>query len=182
MLRTINLIAYIPPFMREYAEIAALLNAEDPELQAVWDATDGSLDETFISTADEYGIGRFERILGITPATTDTLDIRRQRVLAYWNSDTPYTWWTLQNFLTQMCGSGEYTCTLDNDEYTLNIVLSLSVKHILSDLVKILSSMIPANIVLTVSLDYNKWRDFTAKTWGELRTLTWNQMREDVIT
>lgn len=61
MTRDVNLLAYLPPFMQDFTEIAVTLNAEDPEFVIVWDAADRVLKNQFIETADEYGISRFEK-------------------------------------------------------------------------------------------------------------------------
>lgn len=40
MTRDVSLLAYLPPFMQDFTEIAATLNAEDPEFVIVWDSAD----------------------------------------------------------------------------------------------------------------------------------------------
>ena len=40
MTRDVNLLAYLPPFMQDFTEIAATLNAEDPEFVIMWDSAD----------------------------------------------------------------------------------------------------------------------------------------------
>ncbi len=65
MVREVDLMSYLPLFMQGYREPAATLRAEEPEFDIVWAAADRMLRNRSISTADEYGIGRLERILGI---------------------------------------------------------------------------------------------------------------------
>lgn len=91
MIRDVDLAAYLPPFIVEYKEINITLTAENPEFVLVWKAADRALSNEFIATADEYGIGRFEKILGIYPADTDTLEARRMRVQNKWFNAAPYT-------------------------------------------------------------------------------------------
>ena len=67
MVREVDLMSYLPLFMQGYREPAATLRAEEPEFDIVWAAADRMLRNRSISTADEYGIGRLERILGIYP-------------------------------------------------------------------------------------------------------------------
>ena len=54
MTREVDLVSYLPPFLAEFKEIAVALEAENPEFQIVWKATDKVLKNRFISTADEY--------------------------------------------------------------------------------------------------------------------------------
>ena len=62
MIRKVDLVSYLPPFMAGYREVNIALAAEDPEFVLVWKGTDRVLSNEFITTADEYGIARFEKI------------------------------------------------------------------------------------------------------------------------
>lgn len=91
MIREVDLASYLPPFIAAYKETDLTLTAENPEFMFVWQAADRTLKNEFIAIADEYGISRFEKILGIYPADTDTLENRRMRVQNKWFNATPYT-------------------------------------------------------------------------------------------
>ena len=71
MIREVDLVSYLPPFMQSYKEPVAALEAENPEFSLMWSATDRCLRNRFISTADEYGISRFEKMLKIYPTAKD---------------------------------------------------------------------------------------------------------------
>ena len=75
MIREVDLVSYLPPFIAEYKETNITLEAENPEFVLVWKAADRVLYNEFIATADEYGISRFEKILNILPSRDDTLQI-----------------------------------------------------------------------------------------------------------
>lgn len=181
MRRTIDILRYLPEYLRTYEEIRQIMNAENPDLQAMWSDVEQILDNSFILHADEYGISKFEAMLGITPAATDSLELRRQRVLAYWNGDMPYTWRTMLDWLNTMCGEGNYTATLDNNAYTLEVIIDLKIKGLVDDVYGILSAMVPANLVLTVRPFYNLWRDLTPYTWSAMSGTTWQDAREEVL-
>lgn len=91
MIREVDLVSYLPPFVAEYKETNLTLTAENPEFVLVWEAADRALKNEFIATADEYGIGRFEKILHILPSRDDTLESRRARVQSRWFTSLPYT-------------------------------------------------------------------------------------------
>ena len=61
MIREVDLVSCLPPFMAEYKEIHTALTAEDPEFVLVWKAADRTLRNEFIATADEYGISKIGR-------------------------------------------------------------------------------------------------------------------------
>ena len=77
MIREVDLVSYLPPFLAEYKEINMALAAENPEFGFLWEAADRMLRNEFILSADEYGISRFEKMLGILPSASDTLENRK---------------------------------------------------------------------------------------------------------
>ena len=74
MIREVDLISYLPPFIAEYKQVSRTLEAENPEFRIVWEAANRVLYNEFIATADEYGIGRYEKMLKIYPSKEDTLE------------------------------------------------------------------------------------------------------------
>ena len=48
MIREVDLVSYLPPFMQTYKEPVAALEAENPEIQIVWKATDKVMKNRFI--------------------------------------------------------------------------------------------------------------------------------------
>lgn len=177
MIREVNLVDYyLPPFMQKYKEPVAALKAEEPEIQLIWKAADRVLYNHFISTADEYGISRFEKLLGIFPLSEDTLESRRKRVQSRWFKSIPYTLKTLINKLVTLCGDRDFTIKADFSEtYTMILNVSLSIFGQVDELNEILSYMIPQNIVVKVNntLNYNQSaRLFEAGATVELKLFT----------
>ena len=150
MIREVNLVSYLPPFMRPYKEPVAALDAENPEFGLIWDATNRVFYNRFISTADEYGISRYEKMLGIYPSEEDTLEIRRMRVLNRWFNAIPYTLRMLAQKLSQLLGNTYSFSISQNFDigycltvtiYALNIQQEEEVKYVLS-------TVVPENIVI----------------------------------
>ena len=86
-----SLLGYLPDIMQGIREMKAIMAAEQVTSDQIWDAAEKAFLNQYIQTADEYGITRREKALGITPYGTDTLDDRRFRLMAMYGSDTPYT-------------------------------------------------------------------------------------------
>lgn len=157
MIREVDLVSYLPPFMKTYKEPVAALEAENPEFYLVWTATDKVLRNRFISTADEYGISRFEKMLGIYPSAEDTLESRRSRVQSRWFNIMPYTMRTLLSKLQALCGDTDFTLTHNFDVgYTLTLQTNLEKYGQVEELEAMLSSMLPENIVVE-SLNVIHW-------------------------
>lgn len=149
MIRETDLVSYLPPFMQSYKEPVAALEAENPEFQIIWKATDRILKNCFISTADEYGISRFEKLLGIYPTADDTLESRRSRVQSKWFSKLPYTLQALLQKLTVLCGNTDFKLTHNFPVgYTLTLETNLEAYGKVEELEYIINTMLPENIVV----------------------------------
>lgn len=157
MIRDVDLVDYyLPPFMQKYKEPVAALKAEEPEFQLIWNATDRVLYNHFISTADEYGISRFEKLLGITSSAEDTIESRRERVQSRWFKTIPYTMKTLIRKLIVLSGDNNFSIKADfSESYTMILNVSLSIFGQVDELNEILSYMMPQNIVVTVNNTLN---------------------------
>lgn len=149
MIREVDLVSYLPPFMKSYKEPVAALDAANAEFQIVWKAVDRVLRNRFISTADEYGISRFEKLLGIYPSEDDTLESRRSRVQNKWFDNIPYTMKMLLKRLTILCNSSDFILSHNFTEgYTLRIHTSLELFGQVEELETIIGYMLPCNIVI----------------------------------
>ena len=68
-----KLIEYLPEFMQTFAEMKEIMRAEDEEITAIDENLQKILDNAFIEDCDEYGIRKYETLLGIMASTEDTL-------------------------------------------------------------------------------------------------------------
>lgn len=152
MIREVNLVSYLPDFMREYREPVAALVAEDPEFVLIWRDADRILFNQFHSTADEKGISRYEEILGILPSDTDTLEMRRARVHDRWINKLPYTVRTLEDRLTELLGGDhKFSLTSDFEEgYELVVTVYAINNEPEKDIRYILDTMVPVNMVAEI--------------------------------
>lgn len=146
MVREVNLIGYLPEFIQEYREIKHIMNSEQPEIQKLEDETEIIKDNQFILTCDLNGITRFEKLLGITPLSDDTLESRKSRVISRWNDMIPYTYEVLRDKLNLICGEGNYLMIPNFNDYELEIMVSLPLCGQADELDYMLSYMVPANI------------------------------------
>lgn len=173
---------YLPPFMQEYEEPVEALRAENPEFKELWKATDRILKNHFINTADEYGISRFEKILGIQALKSDTLEFRRAVVLSKWNPQIPPTMKGIKETLKLLCGSEEnFIIHYDNDTYNLSVKIALVRKEMREESYLLLKSLIPENINLEVTLLYNTYGFLSRCRHRELEALTYKQVRDEVF-
>lgn len=151
MNREVDLLSYLPPYLQEFKENRATLEAENPEFVLVWNGADRVLKNEFIATADEYGISRFESILKITPSAGDTLEFRRQRVFLRWFNRKPYTFRVFVERLAAICGDSDFTVVKDFEErYRIYITVDLEMPGLVDEVDRLIEQMMPCNMV-TVS-------------------------------
>lgn len=148
MIREVDLVSYLPPFMAEYEEMNRTLTAENPEFALMWKAADQVLQNEFIATADEYGISRFEKILKILPSREDTLESRRSRVQSRWFMALPYTWRMFLQKLTVLCGEQNFTVVKQSDTYQIDLNVRLEMYGQVQELERMIKMIFPCNLVL----------------------------------
>lgn len=148
MNRKVDLLSYLPPFLQEFKENRAALEAENPEFVLVWNGADRVLKNEFIETADETGISRFENILNIIPSGTDTLESRRKRVLIRWFNKIPYTLRAFLERLKTVCGDSDFTVTKEFLNYRIDITTHLEWTGQAEELDRLIEEMMPCNMVI----------------------------------
>ena len=113
-----ELLAYLPYLYREIAEYQGICAGEQPQIDAAWAAAAQCMDDQFIPSAGDYGLARWEAMLGISPAASDTLQTRRARILALLlREQNPYTLPWLRAWLEAQFGAGSVTAEVE--DYTL---------------------------------------------------------------
>lgn len=178
----IDLLSYLPNFLREYDETKAALEAENPEFKLLWEQCAGALNVSFILTADEYGIRRFEKMMGILPDYDSDLEARRNAVWVRWLSRLPYTFRMMIKQLTELCGDGNFSVTKDfENEYYILIVTHLRDWSRTPEIRRLLSEMIPANMAgdyynsITFKAEKNPAVYCGAKICGKRKRITAKQ-------
>ena len=176
MPRIVDVLDYLPKVVRTIKEFEVLGNAENPEINNLWLDNQIVLNNQFINNLDEQGCARWEKMLDITPKGTATVEDRRLAILARINTSLPYTYRQLENFLRNICAD-DYTMTLDNENYTLTVLLSLSRQNQFDEVSNLLAKVIPANLIFNVSLKYNQYKIIKPYRYRLLVNYTCHEIR-----
>lgn len=177
-----NILEYLPDFLKEVKEIIVHAKAQEPELAALWNAQENAYNDQFLYLMGENGISRWEKMLKISPMGTDTLEDRRFRILNRINAQLPYSYRMLEAHLIQMCGENGYRMSYDKDTWTLTIKIALTSKKQYSEVLDMVTQMIPANIILDYDLMYNTHEILGRFTYGELANYTHGTLRNEIIS
>ena len=149
--RTVDLWEHLPPYLKQFKELDKLLEAEQPEIQTVVHSLLGLLNNLFIETAEDAGLKRFEKLVQIYPSPDDTIETRRNNVLAAWYSCDLYTLNNLKKRIEMLQGNKHYLVSWDEtDKFTLHLIVDLAQDGQIDYLYKMLEMMIPANVSYTV--------------------------------
>lgn len=137
---------HLPHYYKDIREIDIIANAIiyilsnlDREMQTI-------LANNFIQTANEAGIAKYEKILGINVDPTIDLETRRQRVLSKMAASTVFTLRVLKTNLKEICDNGEYTLDMDYDTFYMDLKVRVGRKGMLDVLYDLLYTMLPAHV------------------------------------
>lgn len=148
--RQIELLGYLPEFLKGFRELKAVFSAEDPELSEIKKAVNTSRNAAFIAHCNNAGLSRFERMMGIYAAENEEISERRQRVLIRWNEAPPYTMAALNSKLAAICGEGNFSVVRELAEYKITVFTSRLQGRQLDELSRMLSMICPANLIVKI--------------------------------
>ena len=179
MVRDIDLIAHLPAYLQEFRELQGITKAENPEFQSVCDTSEIVKDNIFVLHTNETGISRYEKMFGLQPAKNDNIQNRQAKVLERYTNTVVYTMRGFVERLNAICGSGNYAVELIPDEYRINVILDISVGKLVNTIGSMMGDMIPANMLCTYTVDYNKHELFSKYTYHFLSQFTNDELKTE---
>lgn len=140
-----KIIDYLPEYLKSYNTLTDVLNLLEYHLNTMETDTKNVLNNSFIDSADEHGIERFENMLNISPLKKDTLDIRKLRVYSNIKTKLPYDLQSILSKITDIVGDNfSYNLSYENYTFSIDTVIDIMEKAILLD--NILDNYLPANL------------------------------------
>ena len=180
--RNVTVEKFLPKVVADSPEFKALCVAENTEFTSyVWRLLNEMLINQFISTMEECGLAQWEKIFDIVQRLTDTYVDRRFRILTYLKGNRPYTDDKLDELLEELTGADGYTITRNYENYSIIVSVSLGVKSQRDAVADLMERIVPKNLLLTVTLKYNRHIDLQRYTHGYMRKWTHKNLREDVL-
>ena len=165
--------------MQDIREIQTILQVEQSEIASLWEATQQALDDQFVHVSTENGVGRWERILNIEPKATETLYSRKFSILTRLNEKLPYTITTLVQQLESLCGKNEYF--LGIHLYTVTVKVGLTARSNFDAVKQLLSRVVPANMIVYLTLKYNTNEKLKPYTHMALSSATYYDWRNEEL-
>lgn len=175
-----KLIDYLPPFLQNVREYESIMNdGEEPEIVLAWKEIENAMKDQFINDATENGVQKWEELLGIVPKSTLTLDERKFTILSRVNESLPFTITTLKERLQSLCGENNFSVVVDG--FSVIVRVALAAKNNLKDVDALLKRIVPANMVVDLSIKYNPHENLKNYTHEELHAYTHEQLRNEVF-
>lgn len=178
-IREVHVERYYPSVLANAREFAAIAEAENPELRALWQVAWKWYLNTFVYDFDIAGAARWEQMLSLRPKSDESLDARRRRILAKINAVLPYTFRRLEEMLDAMCGAESYSLAVDYGKRELYFNADPDVAGGLNQVSKLLRAVVPANLALyIVMLIMQEWAIKHAANvmqFSNAKHCVWNQ-------
>lgn len=177
----INTIQYYPPHIADIEEFKRIAKVYDKKLQLIWDNIDQMQTNRRFDEMDEAECSRWEEMLNIKLTGEETLGDRRRNIKGIWTSGLPYTAKKFKEVLDAMIGSEYYLLDINRAKKTLKVDLMLDV--IMQDkyIYNLMRAMAPADMIVTVSILFNRNRAFKGYTNADLKAYTNHELRTSTI-
>ena len=161
MLREVTIEEYWPLIVKNTAEFQQIAVAENPEFNKLAECIYRVLGDGFIADATEYGVERWEKMLGITPAEGSSLDDRKAAILTQLSVKIPYTWRVLKQMLVPILG-GEDKFTMEHFNDTAQLIVHTDRLNdaMLATVNDLLERVLPENLEI---VQYNHHIDISWK-------------------
>lgn len=135
-----------------------------------------------IKTAEESGIQRREKILGIQPLDTASLEGRKVEVLLRWWSSPVYTETTLRQKLDAVLGRENYILDIELDKKQVSCQVEVTRKYMIKGVEDLFEQMVPLDYLLEIILRYNQYKKYKPYTYKQLKDKTYYQLRNEEVT
>lgn len=148
---TKTLLEYLPPFLREYYEFKQLCKSGDIEVSSIDKAVDWNFDSAFISDCDATVLSKYERLLGIIPTSSQSIENRRNMVLLQWNTVASMTLSQFISKLQEYCGKDNIYVDTSREQF-YQLVLWINIHKVDVPIIKdFVDTWLPMNVNYTLN-------------------------------
>jgi len=177
----IDTIRYFPQHVANIEEFKRIAAVYDKKLQVVWDDLSQMQTNKRFDDMDEEECSKWEQMLKIKITGEETLGDRRRNIKGIWASGLPYTARKFKEVLDAMVGPEYYLLDINQANKTLKVDLMLDV--IMKDIYiyNLMRAMAPADMIVTVSIAFNRNRAFKGYTNADLKKYTNHELKTSTI-
>lgn len=173
--REVKIEEYWPLIVRNTDEFGQIAVAENPEFNQLARCLYDALKDAFIIDATEYGVQRWEKMLGLVVTDDMPLDDRKAAILTRLSIKLPYTWRVLKQLIEDVVGADKLVLEYVNDECKLVVHtdrISDEKSQVVADLIE---RVVPMNLAVE---RYNHTLEIS---WREINKYAACKTYEDVV-
>lgn len=138
-------------------EFTKIREIENEELSKLWLEFNRTLKNSFIHLADEDGLNAYERLID-DESIKNGAELKRKIIYSIWNMKGIWTHRTLEEWLDNYLGIGQYSIELNYNDY--GFCLDVIHNYINNDFNKLYSflryKILPANLTIELRLKINE--------------------------
>ena len=168
-----QMLNYYPDIIKVITEFKELMRTEGFEIDLLHREFNRRYDDAYLHSMGEERVSEWEKQLGIKVLSTDTLEQRRDDVIAKFAGSSKLNTATIQN-IVKTYTNGEAVSKFENGVLTVEIKPPAHNKDFkFSAVENELRKRIPAHIGLNVIRDYATWGDITTnfKSWNTVASM-----------
>ena len=177
----IDTIRYFPQHVANIEEFKRIAAVYDKKLQVVWDDLSQMQTNKRFDNMDEEACSKWEQMLKIKITGEETLGDRRRNIKGIWTSGLPYTARKFKEVLDAMVGPEYYLLDINQANKTLKVDLMLDVIMKDTYIYNLMRAMAPADMIVTVSIVFNRNRAFKGYTNADLKKYTNHELKTSTI-
>lgn len=174
-------IRYFPQHIANIEEFKRIAVVYDKKLQVVWDDLSQMQTNKRFDNMDEEACSKWEQMLKIKITGEETLGDRRRNIKGIWTSGLPYTARKFKEVLDAMVGPEYYLLDINQANKTLKVDLMLDVIMKDTYIYNLMRAMAPADMIVTVSIVFNRNRAFKGYTNADLKKYTNHELKTSTI-
>ena len=140
------LMEQLPTWFKPVLEYIELMQSFGIQLDNLNQQGQQIYNNQFIQTADLATIQTWEKLFGITVRYGDTLEFRRARLIQKFSQIVPYTYWDLQDRLTDLYGEDGYTLEVNPVECWIKIFVTSDRYGAIDLLYDLIWDVVPAHL------------------------------------
>lgn len=177
----IDTIRYFPQHVVNIEEFKRIAAVYDKKLQVVWDDLSQMQTNKRFDDMDEEECSKWEQMLKIKITGEEPLGDRRRNIKGIWASGLPYTARKFKEVLDAMVGPEYYLLDINQANKTLKVDLMLDVIMKDTYIYNLMRAMAPADMIVTVSIVFNRNRAFKGYTNADLKKYTNHELKTSKI-
>ena len=173
----IDTIGYFPQHIANIEEFKRIAAVYDKKLQVIWDTLSQLQTNKRFNAMDEEECSRWETMLKIKLTGEETLGDRRRNIKGIWTSGLPYTEKKFKEVLDAMVGPEYYLLDINKAKKTLKVDLMLDAIMKDTYIYNLMRAMAPADMIVIVSIVFNRKRAFKGYTNADLKKYTNHELK-----